>query len=178
MTPPTNPRIAPGGFRELGAFNWVFSRLAGKATGGPPPNIFTTLGRQKGLFRGWLHFSGKLMPGGKFARRESELVILRVATLRSCTYELSHHERLGKRAGLTDEQIAHVGDDTWDQWSARDRLFLDVATSLVRTQDVDDALWERMRNEFSEPECIELLMLVGQYDSLATTLLTLRVQVD
>ncbi len=118
------------------------------------------------------------MPGGKFARRESELVILRVATLRSCTYELSHHERLGKRAGLTDEQIAHVGDDTWDQWSARDRLFLDVATSLVHTQDVDDALWERMRNEFSEPECIELLMLVGQYDSLATTLLTLRVQVD
>ena len=171
-----SPRVSPGGFRDLGLFNWTFSRLAGRATGGPPPNIFTTLGRQRGLFRGWLHFSAKLMPGGKFERRESELVILRVATLRSCAYELSHHERLGRKAGLTADQIAHVGDDSWDQWSTRDRLLLDVATSLVHTKDVDDALWSRMQAELTEPECIELLMLVGQYDSLATTLLTLRIQ--
>ncbi len=172
------PRIAPGTFRELGPFNWAFSRLAGKVTGGPPPNIFTTLGRQKGLFRGWLHFSGKLMPGGKLARHESELVILRVATLRACDYERGHHEKIGRKAGLTPEQITHVGDDAWDGWTPRQQLLIDVATSLVTTKDVDDALWQRMRAELTEPECIELLMLVGQYDSLATTLLTLRVQPD
>ncbi|HWV26756.1 MAG TPA: carboxymuconolactone decarboxylase family protein [Aeromicrobium sp.] len=173
------PRITPGSFRELGVFNWAFSRLAGKVTGTQPPNIFTTLGRQKGLFRGWLHFSGKLMPGGKLARRESELVILRVAGLRECAYEQSHHVRLGRKAGLTQEQIDHIDEgSSWSGWSDRDRLLLDVATSLVRTQDVDDALWQRMREELTEPECIELLMLVGQYDSLATTLLTLRVQPD
>lgn len=170
------PRIAPGTFRDLGLFNWAFSRLAGKVTGGPPPHIFTTLGRQRGLFRGWLHFSGKLMPGGKLARHESELVILRVAHLRACEYERGHHERIGRRAGLSNQQIDQVGDAAWDGWTDRQRLLLDVATALVQTKDVDDQLWARMRDELTEPECIELLMLVGQYDSLATTLLTLRVQ--
>ncbi len=170
------PRIPPGGVRELGVVNWGISRLAGRVVGGPAPNIFTTLGRQRGLFRGWLHFSGKLMPGGRLPRHESELVILHVATLRSCEYERNHHERIGRRAGLTPAQIDHAGDAGWSGWTDRQRVLLEVATSLVTTRGVDDALWARLAAELDEAECIELLMLVGQYDSLATTLLTLRVQ--
>ena len=33
-----------------------------------------------------LHFSGKLMPGAKLSRHETEPVILRVAHLRGCQY--------------------------------------------------------------------------------------------
>ena len=59
------PRVSPGGFRELGLPIWLFSRLAGRVTRTGPPRIFTTLGRHHGLFWGWLHFAGKLMPGGR-----------------------------------------------------------------------------------------------------------------
>ena len=72
---------------------------AGSA-GTSPPNLFLTLGRHRKLFRGWLRFAGRLMPGGKLPRRETELVILRVAHLRSCQYEFDHHVHLGRRAGL------------------------------------------------------------------------------
>ena len=94
-------RIAPGTRRELGFPIWGFSRLAGRVTKTAPPAIFTTLGRGRGLFWGWLFFAGQLMPGGKLPRRETELVILRVATLRGCTYEFEHHVRIGRRAGVT-----------------------------------------------------------------------------
>jgi AhpD family alkylhydroperoxidase len=43
---------------------------------------------------------------GLLPQREVELVILRVATLRDCAYELDHHLRLGRAAGLTDDELA------------------------------------------------------------------------
>ena len=57
-------------------------------TGTEPPGVFLTLGRHRRLFWGWLLFAGSLMPGGRLPRRETELVILRVATLAGNDYEL------------------------------------------------------------------------------------------
>ncbi|MCW2825500.1 MAG: 4-carboxymuconolactone decarboxylase [Aeromicrobium sp.] len=170
------PRIAPGGLRELGLVNYAFATLAGRVVGGSKPHVFTTLGRQRRLFRAWLHFSGRLMPGGRLPRRESELVILRIATLRDCEYERRHHLRLGRRAGVTEEQIAHLDDLAWGGWSRRELALLTAATSLVETKNLDDATWAELRTHLDEPDTIELLLLCGQYDSLATTLLTLKVQ--
>lgn len=173
--PTEQPRITPGGLKELGLVNYAFSALAGRAIGGGRPHIFTTLGRQRRLFRGWLHFSGRLMPGGRLPRHESELVILRIAALRACEYERHHHERLGRRAGVTDEQLAHLEDLGWPGWTVRELSLLTAATQLVLAKDVDDAAWSDLRTHLDEADSIEFLLLCGQYDSLATTLMTLRI---
>jgi alkylhydroperoxidase family enzyme len=86
--------------------------------------------------------------------------------------------RIGRQAGLSAEEIQHAGDDAWEGWSDRERALLTAATQLVRTRDVDDPTWAALRGYLDEPETIELLMLCGQYDGLATTLMTLRVEPD
>ncbi|EFQ83406.1 alkylhydroperoxidase AhpD family core domain protein [Aeromicrobium marinum DSM 15272] len=175
MEHPT-PRITPGTRRDLGLVNHVISIVAGRAIGGHRPNVFTTLGRQRRLFRAWLFYSAHLMPGGRLARTETELVILRVAATRGCEYESNHHRRIGRRVGLTAEQIAHADDPTWSGWDDRQRSLLVAAGHLVTDRGLDDATWADLRRHLDEAEAIEFLMLCGQYDSLATTLLTLRVQ--
>ena len=172
----STPRIAPGGLRELGVVNHLISAVAGRVLGGTRPHVFTTLGRQRGLFRAWLWYSAKMMPGGHLPRRDTEMVILHIATLRDCEYERRHHVRIGRRVGLTADQIEHAGDDTWEGWSVRERALLAATTQLVRDRDVDDSAWAALRAHLDEAETIELLMLCGQYDALATTLMTLRVQ--
>ena len=176
--PATTPRIGPGDRRDLGLVNHGISSIAGRVIGGHRPNVFTTLGRQRRLFRAWLMFSAALMPFGRLPRTETELVILHVATLRGCDYELDHHRRIGRKVGLTPEQVEHVGDATWDGWTDRQRVLLDATASLVRDRDLDDATWARVREHLDEATAIELLMLCGQYDALATTLMTLRVPLD
>ena len=57
----------------------------------------------------WLGFARRLMPFGKLPRRDTELVILRVAHLRGCDYEWHHHVRLGKRAGVGPGQRRRQG---------------------------------------------------------------------
>ena len=177
--PRTGPRIGPGSRRELGLSIWVFSRLAGRATRTAPPAIFTTLGRGRGLFWGWLHFAGRLMPGGKLPRRETELVILRVATVRGCAYELAHHVRLARRAGVTAEDVerVRVGSEAAG-WSDHERLLLRATEELLSTRDLGDDTWAALRAAYDERRLVELLLLVGHYDMLATTLTTLRIEPD
>ena len=173
------PRVSPGSRRELGWPIWAFSRLAGRVTGTQPPAIFTTLGRGRGLFWGWLHFAGRLMPGGRLPRRETELVILRVATLRECAYELEHHVRLGARAGVTPADVERVRvGSTAGGWQPHERLLMRVTEELVATRDLADATWLELRSAYDERTVIEILLLVGHYDMLATTLTTLRLAPD
>ena len=177
--PDRGQRIAPGGRRDVGWFTWGFTWVAGRVTGTERPNIFLTLGRHRKLFRGWLRFAGRLMPGGTLPRRESELVILRVAHVRENEYEFEHHVRLGTRAGVrpTDVERVRTGP-TAHGWSGRERAMLTVADELVTTGDVGDDAWAELRRHLDERESIELLLLAGHYQMLAGVLTALRLAPD
>lgn len=176
--PDARARLSPGRLREVGPVIWLFSRLAGRVSRTEPPAVFLTLGRNRRLFWGWLHFAGKLMPGGRLARRETELVILRVAALSGSTYEWSQHEALGRRAGLTAVEVEAIAGRTQHHWDDRDAMLLATTDELLDRADLSDAAWARVRAHLDERTAIELLMLVGHYRMLATTLQVLRVQPD
>lgn len=176
--PMTTPRIAPGSRTEIGLVNHLLSTAAGRTIGSGRPNVFTTLGRRRGLFRAWLLYSATMMPGGRLPRTDTELVILHVATVRECAYERRHHERIGARVGLSRAEIEHAGDVSWSGWSDRQRILLTATDELVRTRGLGEDTWASLRGILDEVRAIEWLMLCGHYDALATTLLTLRVQPD
>ncbi|WP_149361715.1 carboxymuconolactone decarboxylase family protein [Lolliginicoccus suaedae] len=175
----TTPRIPSGGLAELGPVNWLFTRLARRAMRVDDVHLFSTLGHARGLFRAWLLFSARLMPFGSLPRYEVEMLILRVAHLRGCAYELDHHERLGRRAGLSPALIARVQEGpAAPGWSTRHHALLVAVDQLVGTRDIDDDAWQALTRFLDERELIEIVMLVGQYDSLATTIRALRIPRD
>lgn len=177
-SPTAPPRIAPGGRKEIGTVGWVISRVSGKVNGTGPPNLFTTLGRHRPLFRGWLRFAGRLMPGGKLPRRETELVILRVAHLRQCSYEFDAHVYLARRVvPAADVDRVKVGP-TADGWSPRERSILAVVDELHVDQDLADDTWTELLRHLSERDAIELVLLAGHYEMLATVIGTLRIRDD
>jgi alkylhydroperoxidase family enzyme len=139
--------------------------------------VFTTLARHRRLFRRWLRFAGALMPGGRLPRADSELLILRVAVNCSSDYEWRHHERLGRAAGLSREQIAAIRSGG-DGLSDRQQLLLRVADELHADRDLSDTTFGELRALLSEAEVIEVCLLVGHYEMLAMTLNALRVQPD
>ena len=173
------PRIAPGTREQIGRLNFVITRLLGTAVGGGPPNVFTTLARNRRLFRPWLRFAGRLMPGGSLPRAEAELVILRVAHNCESDYEWGYHARLGRAAGLSAAEVERVrsGPDA-EGWSPERVSLLRAADELHRERTISDELWDQLSARLSEPELIELCMLVGHYEMLAMTLNALGVQPD
>ncbi len=165
--------------RDTGTVGWLVSTLAGRVGGTETPRLFLTMSLRPKLFRGWLRFAGRLMPGGRLPRRETELVILRVAHLRGCTYEWEHHTHLAARAGVTPADVARVteGPDAAG-WSERERLVLRAVDELHRRQDLGDELWAQLARLLSPGDLVELVLLVGHYEMLATFIGTLRIPPD
>jgi alkylhydroperoxidase family enzyme len=173
------PRIEPGGRADIGAVNSLIARVGGRVAGTGPPNLFTTLGRHRRLFRRWLRFAGSLMPGGRLPRVDTELVILRVAHNCDCVYEWGHHVHLGGRAGLTDEDIERVRRGPEDDgWSPRRSVMLRAVDELHEARDITDATWSELRDHFDEKDLVELCLLVGHYEMLAMTINSLGIQPD
>lgn len=92
-------RIPPGSLRQLGPINWVIAKLAASLLRTSEMHLFTILGQRQLLFWAWLIYGGRLLRG-KLPRVDTELVILRVAHLRTCEYELQHHRRMARKRGL------------------------------------------------------------------------------
>lgn len=176
---PRAARIAPGTREDVGAFTWALAHGAGVLSRTEPLKLFLTLGRHRPLFRGWLRFAGRLMPRGRLPRRETELVILRVGFLRACRYELEQHVHLSRRSGVRDEDLARIphGPDAAG-WSAREAAIIAAVDELHADRDLSDATWARLREHLDEQDAIELVMLVGHYELLATTIITLGIQPD
>ena len=173
------PRVAPGDRAQLGWRNFAVTRALGAATGGRPPNLFTTLGRHRRLFRRWLRFAAALMPGGHLPRIDSELVILRVAHNCGSEYEWRHHDRLGRLAGLSAADVERVREGAAAAgWTPRQALLLRAADTLHAERDIGDELWAALFAELSETDLIELCLLIGHYEMLAMTLNALRVEPD
>ncbi|GFG73421.1 carboxymuconolactone decarboxylase family protein [Mycobacterium botniense] len=172
-------RIPAGGLRELGLVNWILAKLGARTVRAPQMHLFTTLGQHKRLFWLWLPYSGALLRG-RLPRADTELVILRVAHLRGCEYELQHHRRMARRRGLDD-----TSQDAIFSWphssgslSPRQRALLAATDEFVTTRSVSEDAWKQLSNHLDRRQLIEFCMLAGQYDGLAATMSALEIPLD
>ena len=107
VTGARNGRIPSGRFRELGPINWVLAKLAARTVRAPEMHLFTTLGQHRLLFLAWSIYSGRVLRG-RLPAIDTELVILRVAHVRACEYELQHHRRMAAKQGLNADLQAAI----------------------------------------------------------------------
>ena len=86
---------------------------------------------------------------------------------------------LARRAGVTAADVDRVetGPDAAG-WSGRERALLDAVDALVADHDLDDERWAELSGHLDERGMIELVLLVGHYEMLATAIATLRIVPD
>jgi AhpD family alkylhydroperoxidase len=174
------PRVPPGRRADIGPLNAVITGIAGRSIRRRAPNVFTTLARHRRLFRAWLRFAARLMPFGTLPRKDTELVILRVSDNCRCAYERDHHERMGRRVGLSDAEIARVAQGPEAPgWTPRQATLLRAVDELHAERTLSDATWAALHAELpDERQAIEFCLLVGHYEMLAMTINALGVQLD
>ena len=171
------PRVPALTEEEMNAVSRTLAKGAGKVVGGPPPNIFLTLGRNPKLFGAWLAFASQLMPRGGLPRRDTELVILRVAWNTRTRYEWDHHVRLGREAGLSVAEIERVAEGPGAEgWTDRQVALLNGADELHSEGTLSAAAYEALAAHLDQKLLIEFCFLVGHYEMLAMTISSLGIQ--
>ena len=67
--------------------------------------------------------------------------------------------------GLTEDKIAALGDyQEGDSFTAREKIALRFAELMALDHHaIDDAFFRALRAEFTEPQIVELGVMIGQY---------------
>ena len=102
--------------------------------------------------------------------REREIAILQVAVARRSEFEWYAHERVGVRAGLTDDELTDLlRGELPATLTAEETLVHRTVRALLDRRDLDDTEYAAAETLGSE-KLAEIVMLVGYYDSLALLL--------
>ena len=95
---------------------------------GGVPNLFRVLGNAPAALNGYLSLSGALS-GGSFDAKLRERIALAVAEINQCGYCLSAHTLIGRKVGLTGQDIADARHA--NATDARTDAILKLARSIV-----------------------------------------------
>ncbi len=154
--------------------------LAGSLTrDGRPLNIFGVLGRHPKLLKRFNLLGGFLLNKGLLPERERELVILRVGWNAQAKYEFGQHTVIGRRSGITDDEIVAVTKDPGAHpWSDDDLALLALADELCDDDCVSDATWHALASRWSDAELVELLVVAGFYRLVSGFLNSTGVELD
>lgn len=147
--------------------------------GRPPLHLFATIARDPRLAGKF--FAGGLLDRGHLTLRQREILIDRTTALCRSEYEWGVHiTNFAAKAGLTEEQVRStvLGGAEDACWSDEDRLVLRLCDALHRDCDVDDALWQALRAQFSEEAILELLMVAGFYRTVSYLTNALRLPLE
>ncbi len=141
------------------------------------PEYFGLIVKHPGIFRCQLEMGTMFFAEGRIAKRDRELAILRVGWLCGAPYEWGEHVDIGKRYGVTDEEVERVtvGSDAHG-WSDRDRFALKAVEEMVTDKMVCDATWAGLADFWDDAQLIEFVTLVGQYVATAIQQNALRVR--
>ena len=107
------------------------------------------------------------------------MVILRIGWLCRSEYEFGQHVLIGRRAGLTDEEIRRIKDGTnTEGWSELDRAMLNAVYELHAEAFISVPTWKKLAEHLSAQQLLDLIFAVGQYNLVSMALNTLGVQRD
>ena len=142
-------------------------------------NALGTLARHPALIRAFNTFNGHVQFATTLSPRQRELLVLRVACVRRCTYEWEQHVVLAGDAGLSSDEIARVADGPdAPGWSPLERAMLAAVDELVRDATVADDTWAALAAELDEQQLLDLVFTVGAYEVLAMAFRSLGVELD
>jgi len=151
-----------------------------RKTNGRILNLYTTLVRHPRMAEKFLTFSGYIRRQSTLPPRDREILILRIGWLWRAEYEFGQHTRVGKsEGGLTSDEISRITQGPnapgWDQFDA---TLLRAVDELHSDAFITGATWNALANRYDEKQLMDLVMTVGDYNTVSMFLNTMGVQLE
>ena len=109
----------------------------------------------------FIPFYKSLMKGALDAKLR-ELAYMKTSLVNDCAYCLESHKGSGRRVGITEQQIQEIGQhETSTAFSPVEKLVLRYAEELTRTAKSSEEIMTDLKKHFSEPDIVELTLVVG-----------------
>ncbi|WP_439136143.1 carboxymuconolactone decarboxylase family protein [Pseudomaricurvus sp.] len=142
-------------------------------------NILASLADYPALAKAFLTFNCHVATASTLSAREREILILRLSWLRKCEYEHVMHIILGKRAGLSEEEVeaTQTGPDA-NAWNSQDADLVRAVDELSNQARISDATFNQLSKHYSQQQVMDMIFLVGCYETMAMQIRSFNVPVE
>jgi alkylhydroperoxidase family enzyme len=167
----------------LGAFpkslQFVLDRWRAGGVDARGMHALGTLVHYPALTKAFMTLNAHVAGNSTLPVRQRELAILRISWLRRQEYEFVQHIILGRRAGVTDEELLRLetGADAAG-WSLEDQMLLRAVEELHADARIARETFHTMTQHFEIKQLLDLIFLVGCYDALGMALGSFDVQLE
>ena len=170
----TEPRVKPLPFSEWDEeLQKIWKRGKGVI------NIQRTLAHHPKLLNRWRVFGNHVLLKSSLPSRDREILILRIGWLCGSEYEWGQHVEIGKKTGLTYEEILRIIEvpdaKGWDKF---DSTLLRAVNELFYDSFIFDDTWNALAEKYNTHQLMDVVFTVGQYNLVSWALNTLGVQRD
>jgi alkylhydroperoxidase family enzyme len=120
----------------------------------------------------FIRFKSKLNP------RLRELAILQVGWMEKSEYEFTHHVKIGKEFGVTDDDIAALMIETEGIQSKLEplaRAILKGAREMVRELEMSVTTFAEIKRHLSNEEMVDLVLIIAHYCAVVRVLATMKI---
>jgi alkylhydroperoxidase family enzyme len=117
----------------------------------------------------------------KLDPRLRELAILQVGYLAKSPYEYSHHVKIGREFGVTDDDIRAIGEETAGRPTELDTLSQTVLRAAREMTDglaMSDATFAALEKALGREQVIDLTLTIAFYNAVVRLLATLQIDVE
>ncbi len=131
------------------------------------------------LAKAFLTLNKHVAADSTLSARERELLILRISWLRQSEYEVVQHIILGRRAGLTDDELVQIQTGpVAAAWSPADANLLQVADDLCANACISEDTWKKLAERYDTRQIMDMIFLVGCYEVLAMAIKSFRIPLE
>ncbi|MGH7917427.1 MAG: carboxymuconolactone decarboxylase family protein [Candidatus Binataceae bacterium] len=131
--------------------------------------------RSFGALGNFIRFKSRLDP------RLRELAILQVGYLTRSLYEYSHHVKIGREFGLSDDDLRAIAEETAGRATTLDplaRAVLRAAREMTTELAVSDQTFNELRRELDHERLVDLFMAIAVYNGVVRLLAALQIDVE
>ncbi len=144
-----------------------------------PLNVFKMLFHSPNMAPGYFSLAEGILRGNTLPGPLRELVILRVGNLYDAPYELFHHERLARAAGLSEAGIngARVGAGA-EGLTDEERALITWTDSIVNHHELVGQQREDAVARYGYKGLMDIVMTVGFYQLVCNYLRTFDIAIE
>jgi alkylhydroperoxidase family enzyme len=143
-----------------------------------PINLTRLLVNSPGMAKAFHGIGGYIRSKSTLDTRLRELAILQVGWMEKSEYEFTHHVKIGKEFGVTDEDIQGLFLETEGKPSKLDaltKLVLKGAREMVRDIGMSDATFAAIKQHLSNEHMTDLVLTIAFYCAVVRVLATMKI---
>lgn len=146
-----------------------------------PIALYRAMANSPNAARAMTGLANYIRHGSKLDARLRELAILQVGYLARSPYEYSHHVKIGREAGVTDDDIRAIGEETDGRPTKLDALAKNVLRAAREMTDglaMSDQTFAALEQALGREQVIDLTLTIAFYNAVVRLLGSLQIDVE